>query len=101
MAGAASARAGLRSALWLPLFDSLADPMAVARLAAGAEEARWHGLFVWDHLSWRVPVREVADPWITLAAAAKATERPRLGPIGHATGPPPARQGRQGNRHPG
>ncbi len=26
----------LRSALWLPLFDELADPVAVARLAAGA-----------------------------------------------------------------
>ncbi len=29
----------LRSALWLPLFDELADPLAVARLAAVAEEA--------------------------------------------------------------
>jgi hypothetical protein len=29
----------LRSALWLPLFDELADPLAVARLAAQAEEA--------------------------------------------------------------
>jgi alkanesulfonate monooxygenase SsuD/methylene tetrahydromethanopterin reductase-like flavin-dependent oxidoreductase (luciferase family) len=81
MAGAASARAGLRSALWLPLFGDLADPVAAARLAAEAEEARWHGFFVWDHLSWRAPVREVADPWITLAAAATATERVRLGPM--------------------
>jgi len=71
----------LRSALWLPLFDDLADPVAVARLAAAAEEAGWHGLFVWDHLSWHAPVREVADPWITLAAAATATERLRLGPM--------------------
>jgi alkanesulfonate monooxygenase SsuD/methylene tetrahydromethanopterin reductase-like flavin-dependent oxidoreductase (luciferase family) len=74
-------RAGLRSALWLPLFDDLADPAAVARLAAEAEEAGWHGLFVWDHLNWRAPVRDVADPWITLAAAATATERLRLGPM--------------------
>jgi alkanesulfonate monooxygenase SsuD/methylene tetrahydromethanopterin reductase-like flavin-dependent oxidoreductase (luciferase family) len=74
-------RAGLRSALWLPLFDDLADPVAAARLAAEAEEAGWHGFFVWDHLSWPAPVREVADPWITLAAAATATERLRLGPM--------------------
>jgi len=56
------ARAGLRSALWLPLFDDLADPVAAARLAAEAEQADWHGFFVWDNLSWRAPVREVADP---------------------------------------
>jgi alkanesulfonate monooxygenase SsuD/methylene tetrahydromethanopterin reductase-like flavin-dependent oxidoreductase (luciferase family) len=74
-------RTGLRSALWLPLFDDLADPVAAARLAAEAEEAGWHGFFVWDNLSWRAPVREVADPWITLAAAATATERLRLGPM--------------------
>jgi alkanesulfonate monooxygenase SsuD/methylene tetrahydromethanopterin reductase-like flavin-dependent oxidoreductase (luciferase family) len=71
----------LRSALWLPLFDELADPRAVATLAAEAEEAGWHGCFVWDHLAWRSPVRHVADPWITLAAIATATERIRLGPM--------------------
>ncbi len=65
----------LRSALWLPLFDELADPALVARLAAEAEEAGWHGLFVWDHVNWRAPVIELADPWITLAAVATATER--------------------------
>ncbi|HEX2284350.1 MAG TPA: LLM class flavin-dependent oxidoreductase, partial [Mycobacterium sp.] len=70
----------LRSALWLPLFDGLADPAVVARVAAEAEEAGWHGVFVWDHVRWRAPVREVADPWITLAAIATATERLRFGP---------------------
>ncbi|WP_046917312.1 LLM class flavin-dependent oxidoreductase [Streptomyces stelliscabiei] len=71
----------LRSALWLPLFDDLADSMAVARLAAEAEETGWDGVFVWDHLRWRAPVRRVADPWITLAAIATATERLRFGPM--------------------
>lgn len=71
----------LRSALWLPIFDELADPRVIARLAAEAEEAGWHGMFVWDHLRWREPVREVADPWIALAAIAAATERLRLGPM--------------------
>jgi alkanesulfonate monooxygenase SsuD/methylene tetrahydromethanopterin reductase-like flavin-dependent oxidoreductase (luciferase family) len=71
----------LRSALWLPIFDELADPRAVVRLATEAEEAGWHGLFVWDHVRWRPPVRQVADPWITLAAVATATEQLRLGPM--------------------
>ena len=65
----------------MPLFGDLADPAVVARLAAEAEEAGWHGFFVWDHLCWRAPVRPVADPWITLAAVATATERLRLGPM--------------------
>ncbi|QBS38842.1 LLM class flavin-dependent oxidoreductase [Nocardia sp. CS682] len=71
----------LQSALWLPIFDDLADPVAVARLAAEAEEAGWHGMFVWDHVRWREPVRQVADPWITLAAIATATENLRFGPM--------------------
>src|ERR687894_2269359 len=71
----------LRSALWLPLFDDLADPRVVARLAADAEAAGWDGCFVWDHLTWRAPVQQVADPWIALAAIATSTERLRLGPM--------------------
>lgn len=71
----------LRSAIWLPLFNELADPRTVARLAADAEEAGWHGFFVWDHVNWREPVRQVADAWIVLAAIATATERLRLGPM--------------------
>jgi alkanesulfonate monooxygenase SsuD/methylene tetrahydromethanopterin reductase-like flavin-dependent oxidoreductase (luciferase family) len=68
-------------ALWLPLFDDLADPALVARLAAEAEEAGWHGFFVWDHLRWREPVAAVADPWITLAAIATTTSELRFGPM--------------------
>ncbi|NBH10496.1 LLM class flavin-dependent oxidoreductase [Amycolatopsis sp. SID8362] len=68
-------------ALWLPLFDELADPVLVAGLAAEAEEAGWHGFFVWDHLRWREPVIAVADPWITLAAIATSTSRLRFGPM--------------------
>lgn len=71
----------LRSALWLPLFDDLADPKVVAQLAAEAEAAGWDGCFVWDQLCWRAPVRQVADPWIALAAMATATQRLRLGPM--------------------
>jgi hypothetical protein len=77
----AARESGLRSALWLPLFDELADPTVVADLAAEAEHAGWHGFFVWDHVHWHAPVRQVADSWITLAAVAAATERLRLGPM--------------------
>ena len=73
--------ASVRSGLFLPLFDQLADPWIVARLSAEAEEAGWHGVFVWDHVRWRAPVVDVADPWITLAAMATATESIRLGPM--------------------
>lgn len=76
-----STRPGIRSALWLPIFDELADPRTVAAIAADAEEAGWHGVFVWDHLRWREPVVDVADPWITLTAIAAATERIRIGPM--------------------
>ena len=71
----------MRFGLFLPLFDGLADPALVARLSASAEEAAWDGVFVWDQIHWREPVAEVADPQITLAAIAGATERIRLGPM--------------------
>jgi alkanesulfonate monooxygenase SsuD/methylene tetrahydromethanopterin reductase-like flavin-dependent oxidoreductase (luciferase family) len=71
----------VRSGLFLPPFDELADPGLVARLSAEAEEAGWHGVFVWDHVRWREPVVDVADAWITLTAIATSTERIRLGPM--------------------
>ena len=63
----------------MPLFDELADPAVVAHLSAEAEEAGWHGVFVWDNLRYQEPVVDVADPWITLTAVATATviETPR------------------------
>jgi alkanesulfonate monooxygenase SsuD/methylene tetrahydromethanopterin reductase-like flavin-dependent oxidoreductase (luciferase family)/ketosteroid isomerase-like protein len=71
----------VRSGLFIPLFDALADPAVVVRLSAEAEEAGWDGVFVWDNLRFVEPVVDVADPWITLAAVATATERIRLGPL--------------------
>ena len=59
----------------------------------------WHGVFVWDQLGWREPIRQVADSWIALAAIAAATEQVMLGPM--VTLFRAARQGRQGNREPG
>jgi alkanesulfonate monooxygenase SsuD/methylene tetrahydromethanopterin reductase-like flavin-dependent oxidoreductase (luciferase family) len=71
----------MRSGLFLPLFDELADPAVVARLSVEAEQADWDGVFVWDHVRRHEPVLAVADPWITLAAVAAATRRVRLGPM--------------------
>jgi alkanesulfonate monooxygenase SsuD/methylene tetrahydromethanopterin reductase-like flavin-dependent oxidoreductase (luciferase family) len=71
----------MRFGLYIPPFDELADPALVARLCAQAEEAGWDGAFVWDQVRWREPVAAVADPQITLAAIAAATESIRLGPM--------------------
>jgi alkanesulfonate monooxygenase SsuD/methylene tetrahydromethanopterin reductase-like flavin-dependent oxidoreductase (luciferase family) len=71
----------MRYAAFLPLFGELAEPAVVAELAAEAEAAGWDGVFVWDHITYRAPVTDVADPWVTLAAMACATERIALGPL--------------------
>jgi alkanesulfonate monooxygenase SsuD/methylene tetrahydromethanopterin reductase-like flavin-dependent oxidoreductase (luciferase family) len=68
-------------ALFVPIFDELADPRTVAALGADAEEAGWDGVFVWDHIGYREPVDAIADPWVTLAAIATATTSIRLGPM--------------------
>jgi hypothetical protein len=65
----------MRSGVFVPLFDELAEPARVAALAAEAEEAGWDGFFVWDHVRWREPVVDVADTQITLAAIAASTEQ--------------------------
>jgi alkanesulfonate monooxygenase SsuD/methylene tetrahydromethanopterin reductase-like flavin-dependent oxidoreductase (luciferase family) len=70
-----------RAALFLPIFGELADPGVVADLAAEAEAAGWDGLFVWDHMLYAEPVTDIADPWVTLAAVARSTERLRIGPM--------------------
>ena len=71
----------VRHALFLPIFDELADARTVAGLAADAEEHGWDGVFVWDHIAYRPPVARIADPWVTLTAIACATERLRIGPM--------------------
>ena len=48
-------RLRLRSGLWLPLFDDLADPGVVARLAGEAEEVGWHGAVAEAGVTWWLP----------------------------------------------
>ena len=59
-------------------FGSWADPHVAVRTARAAQAAGWDGYFVWDHLAfvWGPPS---ADPWVTLAAVASATEGLTLG----------------------
>jgi alkanesulfonate monooxygenase SsuD/methylene tetrahydromethanopterin reductase-like flavin-dependent oxidoreductase (luciferase family) len=71
----------MRSAIFLPPFDELADPRVLGDCAAAAEEHGWDGLFLWDHITYRAPVRAVADPWVALAAVATASERLAIGPM--------------------
>src|SRR3954471_3549395 len=70
-----------RHAIFIAPFDELADARLVAELAAETEAAGWDGFFVWDHVLYRPPVRALADPWVTLAAVAAATERVTIGPL--------------------
>jgi alkanesulfonate monooxygenase SsuD/methylene tetrahydromethanopterin reductase-like flavin-dependent oxidoreductase (luciferase family) len=72
---------GARRGIFLAPFGELADPRRVAALAAHAEARGWDGFFLWDHIRYAPPVREIADPWIALSAVAAATERLRLGPM--------------------
>ena len=70
-----------RRAIFIAPFEELSEPSVVAGLAARAEAAGWDGFFVWDHVAYSAPVRRLADPWITLAAIAVATERVTIGPL--------------------
>src|SRR4051794_4501481 len=71
----------VRRGIFVAPFGELAEPRLVAELAARAETRGWDGFFVWDHVAYREPVRALADPWITLAAIAGATERVIIGPL--------------------
>jgi alkanesulfonate monooxygenase SsuD/methylene tetrahydromethanopterin reductase-like flavin-dependent oxidoreductase (luciferase family) len=67
--------------LFLAPFDELVEARLLAELARRAEARGWDGLFLWDHIRYREPVRAVADPWVALSAIAAATERLRIGPL--------------------
>ena len=68
----------MRWGLSVSLAGELADPAAVAAMAAVAEAAGWDGVFVWDHL-WNRTGAPFADPFVTLAAIAAATRTVRIG----------------------
>lgn len=69
----------MKRGLFLAPFDELVDPRLLADLGARAEAAGWDGVFVWDHVAYRSPVRAISDPWVVLSAIACATSKLRLG----------------------
>lgn len=68
----------MRWGLSISLSGDLADPRLVAGVAKAAEQSGWDGVFVWDHL-WNRTGVPFADPFVTLAAIAVATERVLIG----------------------
>lgn len=70
-----------RHGIFLPIFDELADPRLLGELGAAAEARGWDGMFLWDHVTYRAPVRAVTDPWIALACVAMQTSTIALGPM--------------------
>jgi alkanesulfonate monooxygenase SsuD/methylene tetrahydromethanopterin reductase-like flavin-dependent oxidoreductase (luciferase family) len=79
--GSARRRVSARRGIFVAPFEELSEPALVAELAARAERRGWDGFFLWDHVAYREPVRALADPWVTLAAVAVATERLTIGPL--------------------
>jgi len=71
----------VKHGLFLPPFDGLADAGEMADLAVLAEEAGWDGFFLWDHLRYPSPVRNILDPYVCLAVMAAKTSRITLGPM--------------------
>jgi alkanesulfonate monooxygenase SsuD/methylene tetrahydromethanopterin reductase-like flavin-dependent oxidoreductase (luciferase family) len=69
---------GVRWGLSMSLSGELADPGLLAEVAVTGERAGWDGVFVWDHL-WNRTLAPFADPFVTLAAIAVATERVVIG----------------------
>ena len=49
----------MKRGLFLAPFDELVDPRLLADLGARAEAAGWDGLFLWDHVAYRPPVRAI------------------------------------------
>lgn len=71
----------MKHGLFLPPFDGLADVVRMAELAVLAEDAGWDGFFIWDHLRYSSPVRDILDPYTCLAVMAARTSRITLGPM--------------------
>jgi alkanesulfonate monooxygenase SsuD/methylene tetrahydromethanopterin reductase-like flavin-dependent oxidoreductase (luciferase family) len=67
----------MRFAVDIAPLGELADPLTIVRLARAAETAGWDGLSIWDSIGISMG-GAAADPFVTLAAVAAATERIRL-----------------------
>jgi alkanesulfonate monooxygenase SsuD/methylene tetrahydromethanopterin reductase-like flavin-dependent oxidoreductase (luciferase family) len=71
----------MKHGLFLPAFDGLASAERMSDLAVLAEESGWDGFFLWDHIRYASPVRNIVDPYVCLAVMAARTSRITLGPM--------------------
>ncbi|ONM48185.1 hypothetical protein B0T44_23550 [Nocardia donostiensis] len=73
---------GMRFGVYVPSYGPYGDPRVLRDLAIAAENAGWHGFFVYDVIS---PLDDepppVADPWVVLSAIAQVTTTIALGPM--------------------
>jgi alkanesulfonate monooxygenase SsuD/methylene tetrahydromethanopterin reductase-like flavin-dependent oxidoreductase (luciferase family) len=70
----------MKYGLYLPNYGDETSAHHLAELARAAEDSGWDGFFIWDHILASPSARKpMVDPWVSLAAAAMATERIRLG----------------------
>lgn len=67
--------------IFLPIFDELADPRLLGDLGALAESAGWDGVFLWDHVVYRAPIRSATDAWTAMACIAMQTSSVVFGPM--------------------
>jgi alkanesulfonate monooxygenase SsuD/methylene tetrahydromethanopterin reductase-like flavin-dependent oxidoreductase (luciferase family) len=59
---------------------NVGDPAWLIELATSVERAGWDAFFLWDHMHLvRDLALDVFDPWVTLGAVARETERVRVG----------------------
>ena len=70
-----------RCAVGVPNVGLFGDPLLLVELAVAAEQHGWDGFFVWDHLRYPAPVRDILDPYVCLAVMAARTSRITLGPM--------------------
>ncbi len=54
----------VKRGIFVAPFDELARPQLLMELASRMEELGWDGLFLWDHVRYRAPTRDVLDPWV-------------------------------------
>ena len=71
----------MRYGIYVPSFGSYGDPAVLRDLAVAAEDAGWHGFFMWDLIGPLEYEPPVADPWVALAAVAQATSTIYIGPM--------------------
>jgi len=70
----------MKNAVYIANFALEGNPKNFVKLAEAAEESGWDGFFTWDHIyPSNGASKNVADPWIILAAIAANTKEIKMG----------------------